>query len=113
MRSNNIAIVLVAASLFCAQPLMAQGSVNHSTQAVNHSGYGIAHGALGGAKLVSGVAATPLLAIGKAGQASGRLGDVLWDAANKPMGAALPVTDKTLTVSPSPDKVLARDGTNR
>jgi len=93
-------------SMFFGQQAMAQGSTQHSGQAVGHSALAIGHGAVGSAKLTSAAVAVPLLAVGAVGAASTEMGKGLMKAANKPIGEPLEVSDETLTVGPSPDRAI-------
>ena len=102
----GLSILLLMPSLSTAQ-----SSLQHSSQAVTHSIQAIGESMVAGAKLVSGVAAVPLKAAGAVGTLSGDLGDSLWEAANAPVGAPLPVTDDAITVGPPPDKALKPETT--
>lgn len=86
----------------------AQNSFQHSGQAVTHSLQALGESMVAGAKLVSGVAAVPFKAIGAVGELSGQMGDSLWQAANAPVGAPLPVTDEVITAGPSPGEAIKR-----
>ena len=86
----------------------AQNSFQHSGQAITHSLQALGDGMVAGTKLVFGVAAVPLKVIGAVGELSGQMGDSLWEAANAPVGAPLPVTDDVISVGPSPGDAMKR-----
>ncbi len=103
----KIAIVsTMLASMFISQQAMAQGSAQHSGQAVGHSALAAGHSAVGSAKLTSAAVAVPLLVVGTVGVASAEAGKSLLKAANRPIGEPLEVSDEILTVGPSPDRAL-------
>ena len=89
-----------------AQPAQAQGSVQHSGQALVHSTKALGHSVAGGAKLASGVVAVPLIAIGASGQVSQQAGEDLWAIAHEPIGTPLPVSDETVTAGPPPSQAI-------
>ena len=107
--NNTKKTLIVTTTLLAAiaiQPAHAQGSVQHASQAVEHSTKAIGHSVAGGAKLASGVAAVPLIAVGASGQASQQAGEALWDIANEPIGTPLPVSDETVTAGPTPSQAI-------
>ena len=94
---HNKLAVLTITSVFAA-PVLAGGSAQHFSKAVTHSAQAVAHSTAAGVKLVSGVAAVPLMITGEIGKASGQLGEAMWDEAN----TELPITDETITAGPAP-----------
>lgn len=97
-----------AALLFLGitSPAGAQSSIQHSGQAVIHSANAFGHSVQGGAKLVSGVVAIPLIAAGAVGELSGEVGNALWETANAP----LPISDEVVTVGPPPSEAIRQGG---
>lgn len=107
--NNTKKTLIIATALLntiVIQPAHAQGSAQHVSQAVVHSTQAVGHSVAGGATLVSGVVAVPLIAVGASGQASQQTGEALWDIANQPIGTALPVSDETITAGPSPSLAI-------
>lgn len=84
----------------------AQSSIQHSGQAVIHSANAFAQSVEGGAKLVSGVVAIPLIAAGAVGELSGEVGNTLWETANAP----LPISDEVVTAGPPPSDAIRQGG---
>jgi len=101
-----VIVSAMVASMFFGQQAMAQGSAQHSGQAVGHSALAAGHSAVGSAKLTSVALAVPLVVVGAVGAASAEAGKSLIKAANKPIGEPLEVSDETLTVGPSPDRAI-------
>ena len=102
--------VLIFMALSVFQPVFAQGSVQHSGQALEHGVNAIGHSVAGGGKLVSGAVAVPLKAVGSVGKVAGDAGDEMWDNAMAPIGEPLPVTEDTVTVGPPPAKAMQVEG---
>ena len=98
-------------AVICAalSPLaMAGGSAEASAQAVTHSLQAVGYSIEGVFRLASGVVALPLMSVGAVGEASGHIGEALWEVADEQPTAALPVTDDVLTTAPQqspPDAV--------
>ena len=99
-----ISVVLITA--FTSQPVLAQGSVQHSVAASEHSIQAVGHSIAGSTKLASGVAAVPLTGIGAIGQVSSDAGNALWDIANSEVNEPLPITEETFTAGPNPNQAI-------
>lgn len=99
-------VVLTLLLGFIGEPALAEGPLVHSGQSVQHSGMAFGHTTVGSAKLASGVAAVPFAALAVSGQVSGEISEELWEAANAPVGVALPIAEETVTAGPAPDKAL-------
>lgn len=106
MKKKMVIVSAMLVSLFFSQQAMAQGSAQHSGQAVGHSALAAGHSAVGTAKLTSAAVAIPLVAVGAVGAVSAEMGKGLMKAANKPIGEPLEISDETLTVGPSPDRAV-------
>jgi hypothetical protein len=89
-------------------PATAQSSLQHSSRALTHSLNAVGHSFIGGAKLVSAVAAVPLKASAAVGELSGEMGDAFWEAANAPVVDPLPITEDVVTIGPPPAEALTR-----
>lgn len=94
------AILLITASGLAS----AGGPLHQSAQAVQYSGQAVGHSIAASGRLSAGVIALPLKAVGAIGQASGRAGDELWEAAD--WDRPLPLTEEHLTIGPAPDQAL-------
>jgi len=108
LRSKHYATLgsLMLISLMTTQTAMAEGSLQHSTQASEHSIAASGHTLASGAKLVSGVAAVPFSVVGAIGNVSGQIGNGLAEAANAPIGEPLPIADDVVTATPSPVQAM-------
>jgi len=106
MKKKMVITCAVLISMFFGQQAMAQGSTQHSGQAVGHSALAVGHGAVGSAQLTSAAVAVPLIAVGAVGAVSAEMGKGLIKAANKPIGEPLEICDETLTAGPSPDRAI-------
>jgi len=106
MKNNMVIISAMVISMFFSQQAMAQGSIQHSGQAIGHSALAAGHSAAGSAKLTSAAVAVPLMVVGAVGAVSADAGKSLIKAANKPIGEPLEVSDEILTVGPSPDRAM-------
>jgi len=100
-----IVSVIIVSMLFSQQAL-AQGSTQHSGQAVAHSALASGHSVVGSAKLTSAAIAVPLVVVGSIGAVSAQAGKSLIKEANKPIGEPLEISDEILTVGPSPDRAM-------
>ena len=90
-------------AVVATQPVMAaEGSLQNLGKASEHSVQALGHGLAAGGQLVSGVVAVPLKVVGAVGEVSGKAGDALWNISS----GELPVTDETITASPSPSDVM-------
>ena len=98
-------ITLLSANAFAGDTYSGQ-AVKHSGQASAHGSAALGTGLVGAAQLTSGAVAVPLYVVGSVGTASTYIADELMDAATTPVGEPLAITDETITVGPSPDKVL-------
>ena len=103
-RALLIPITLIA--LLTGQPVMAQGSGQHSGQASSQAFAASGHLTAGGAKVASGMAAVPLIAAGAFGALSGHAGEALMDAANAEIGQPLHITDETIIAGPPPSEAI-------
>jgi len=106
MKKKMVIISAMVISMFFGQQAMAQGSSQHSGQAVGHSALAVGHGAIGSAKLTSAAVAVPFIAVGAVGAVSAEMGKGLIKVANKPIGEPLEISDEVLTVGPSPDRAI-------
>ncbi len=106
MKKKMVIISAMLVSMFFTQQAMAQGSTQHSGQAVKYSALAVGHGAVGSAKMTSAVVAVPLLAVGAVGAVSAEMGKSLVEAANDPIGEPLKISDETITVGPTPDQAI-------
>ncbi len=107
IRSRYYVIVLVC-SVLNASPSVAGGSAQHSGRALQHSVNAVGYSAVASAQFVSAVAAIPLGFGGTLGAISQDMSDELWEAANSPVGAPLPITDDVVTVGPPPSEAMSR-----
>lgn len=107
MKKFNAKALLLTASLFISAGVSAEGSMQHFgesaqhlKQSTIHTAGSLANGAVGSAKLVSGITALPFKAVGSVTAASNAVGDLLWD--NATGNEELEVTDQTVTAGPAP-----------
>lgn len=79
-----------------------------SGKASVHCAKAVGNAAAGSGQVVAGSAAVPLMVSGKIGEASGKAGDGLMDAAtSRPApDAPLPVGEEVVSAGPSPDNAL-------
>ncbi len=98
-------IVVTAALIIAvsAPPVFADGSVQHASKASVHASKAIGHTLAAGGKVVAGVAAVPLIAVGVVGEISGKAGEELWQQAS---GEPLPITDETVISAPTPAQAM-------
>ncbi len=106
MKKFNTKALLLTASVFMSAGVSAEGSMQHFAESASHLKQSTVHttasignGAVGSAKLVSGIAALPFKAVGSAA-ASNAVGDLLWD--NATGNEELELTDKTVIAGPAP-----------
>ena len=105
-RKCLLSITAAAALALSAVPTAQAGPLGHSSAAAAHSGQASAHA---GAAVVSGAAvvvAVPLLTIGSVGEASGKAGAAMLDAAVTP----LPIGHQVEQTTPSPADILKQKG---
>ena len=108
MKTANLVLAVVISSFTVSAPVYAGGSAEHFSESLGHSVQAIGHSTVAGFKLVSGSVAIPLVIVGEIGKASGEAGEALWEEAN----TSLPLTEKVLTVGPSPADAMASEGDN-
>lgn len=106
MRFQTLLVPFLLLSVFPSGVAWAQSSLQHSSQAVTHSLQAVGESMVGGAKLVSGVAAIPLKAAGAIGELSSQMGDTFWEAANAPVRGPLPLTEDVITIGPPPGEAI-------
>lgn len=113
---NLNSALLCAFSLTCSLTLanpaqQAEKAVRAGGQASGNASASAGHSLAATGQLASGVIATPVLASGVvavgAGSAAVQAGGSLMDAASRPIGKPLPVTDETVSILP-PNKALQK-----
>ncbi|MBW1650072.1 MAG: hypothetical protein JRJ44_05265 [Deltaproteobacteria bacterium] len=80
-----------------------------SAKAGSHVSKSVAHAIMGTGQVVSAASAVPLAISGAVGGVSAELAKDLMDAATRPIGEPLEITDETVSVDPPPDQVLKID----
>jgi len=112
MKQSNLSKALIIGSLMLSSltissAAMAEGSIQHFgdsaqhlKQSTLHTAGSVAHTLVGSGKLVSGAVALPFKALGKVGDASDAVGELLWE--NATGATPLEVTDSTVTAGPAP-----------
>ena len=80
-------------------------SLQHNGQSLENLALAVGHSTAAGFKLVSGAAAIPLKIGGAFGEASGQIGDALWESSSAPV-ASLPISDEIVTAGPPPQRAL-------
>lgn len=100
---QKIYLVILSLCLSLSSGIARADSIQHMGQSLDHSTQALAHTSTAGMQLASGIIAVPFLFVGEIGQASGEIGDALWEVSTEP----LPVTDKVLTIGPSPEQAMA------
>ena len=108
MNRKLLLTTILMTALLNSHTVLAGGAVSHSGQASAHSAQAAGHAVTSGAKFVSGSAAVPLTLSGGTGRFSAAAGNKLWETADTPIGAPLPVTDKTYLIGPPPDRAMQR-----
>ena len=106
MKSTIVKFIGITSILFGSANAGAAGPSQHMSQASGHSAQAIAQTSVAGVKVISGVVAVPLMAVGELGKASGQAGHALWDSANQPIGEPLAITDEIITSTVAPDQAM-------
>ena len=100
-----VSVLIVSLPIFFGSTAsLAAGPSSHFSAASTHSAQAISEASIAGVKVVSGVIATPLIAVGKVGEASGIVGDELWEAAS--FGEPLEITDEIIMSTTPPDQAM-------
>lgn len=86
MKSTILSLLLAIPLTLTSSMASAAGPFQHSLKASQHTAQAIAQTSIAGVKVVTGVVALPLMAVGEVGQLSGKAGGALWDSANEPIG---------------------------
>jgi len=110
MKLNIFKLAIVVPLVFGSMNVMAEGSLQHLSNASSHSVQAIGQTSIAGVKIVAGVVAVPLMIVGGVGEASGQAGDSLWDSATKPIGEPLEITDEIITSTASPEQAMKKEG---
>ena len=110
MKKRLIYLLSVVALTTTYTACAADGSFRHSGRAVQHSGNAIGYSLVATGQFVAGALAIPLGFSAQVGTVSGQMSDELWEAANAPIGAPLPITEQTITVGPPPGEAINHKG---
>lgn len=102
MKTRNIILSLVI-TVSSMQSFANSGASEHGSAASKHSALAASHGTAASVKVGSAVLATPLIFVGAVGQVSQQLGTKLMAHA---VAEPLEITDKTITVAPSPKQMM-------
>jgi hypothetical protein len=100
-------VAILVSMLFSSMNVMAAGPLQNLSNASKHSAQAVGQTSIAGVKIVSGIVAVPLMAVGEIGGASGQAGHALWDNASKSIGEPLEITDELITTTVSPDQAMA------
>ena len=102
MKTRNMVLSLVI-TVSSMQSFANSGASENSSAASKHSVLAASHGTAASVKVGSAVLATPLIVTGSVGQVSLKLGTKLMANA---VAEPLEITDKTITVAPSPKQMM-------
>lgn len=97
-------ILLITLTLTSLHSFADSGASQNASAASKHSALAVSHGTAASAKLGSAVVATPLIVAGAIGSASLEIGGALME--NAVTTAPLELTEKTITVAPSPAQMM-------
>jgi len=97
-------LLLITLTLTSLHSFADSGVSQNASAASKHSALAASHGTAASAKLGSAVVATPLIMVGAIGSTSLEIGSALMDNAVK--ATPLELTDKTITVTPSPAEIM-------
>jgi hypothetical protein len=103
MKTRNIVLTLVL-TVTSMQSFANSGASENGSAASKHSALAAFHGTAASAKIGSAVLATPLIIAGSVGQISQQLGTSLM--ASAVAEGPLEITNKTITVTPSPKQMM-------
>lgn len=107
--STGVILAAIAPAAFAQASVQAKQAVNSGIQASGYASASAAHGIIASGQVTSAAAAIPLMAagavVGAVGNASMVVGQEAMRAANAPIGAALPISDESVTVM-SPAEAL-------
>lgn len=106
MEKTVTTISMILGLVVASGPALAEGSVQHFSQALNHSAQAVGFSAVAGAQLASAVIAVPLVAAGAVGAVSGQAGHALLKASGTEIGKPLSVSNVTITAGPTPAKAV-------
>lgn len=106
MKKYILIIPAIISLMLMSQPVMAQGSVNHSAQAIKSSAQASGHTVIAGSKLSSAVVAVPLLAVGAVGAISSDAGKAFLESSAADFNKPLTIADESVTAGPSPDAAV-------
>ena len=103
MKTRNIVLTMIL-TITSTQSFANSGGSTHASDASKHSALAASHGAAASAKIASAVVATPLIVAGSVGHVSQQIGTKLME--NAIADGPLEITDKTITVTPSPKQMM-------
>lgn len=98
-------ILVISATGFCQDSHIGKAA-GEGVKTSGHASKSAAHSIAGSGQATSAVSAVPLLTTGASGAASTQIGEELLDAATKPIGEPLEITDETVTIGVPPDQAL-------
>ncbi len=103
MKTHNMVLTL-ALAVTSMQSFANSGASENASAASKHSALAASHGTTASVKVGSGVLATPLIVAGSVGRVSQQLGTKLMASAIA--DGPLEITEKTITVAPSPQQMM-------
>lgn len=103
MKTRNLVLTMIL-TVTSMQSFANSGASENGSAASKHSALAASYGTAASAQVGSAVIAIPLMAAGAVGQASGQLGTKLME--NAIVDAPLTITEKTITITPSPKQMM-------
>jgi hypothetical protein len=103
MKTRNLILTMIL-TVTSMQSFANSGGSENGSAASKYSALAASHGTVASAQVGSALVAMPLMIVGSVGQASGQLGSKLMASA---IGdGPLEITEKTITVTPSPKQMM-------
>ncbi len=103
MKTCNLVLTMIL-TVTSMQSFANSGGSENGSAASKYSALAASHGTVTSAQIGSAVVAIPLMVAGSVGQVSGQVGSKLM--ANAIVDGPLEITEKTVTVIPSPKKMM-------
>jgi hypothetical protein len=103
MKTRNLVLTMIL-TVTSMQSFANSGGSENGSAASKHSALAASHGTVASAQVGSAVVAIPLMVAGSVGQVSGQVGSKLMT--NAIADGPLEITEKTITITPSPKQMM-------
>ena len=103
-------LFVLSFNTFCFGQTAQSGAASAEASAASgHASKSAAHAIAASGRVTSAASAVPFAILGVSGAVSAKMAQDLNNAASRPVGAPLEITEETVTAGPPPDKALQKN----